>query len=35
MILSQIGKPIDHPKAASAQIIVNDGYNIESGKQGC
>jgi S-adenosylmethionine synthetase len=30
MILSQIGKPIDHPKAASAQIIVNDGYNIES-----
>ena len=30
MILSQIGKPIDQPKAASAQIIVNDGYNIES-----
>jgi S-adenosylmethionine synthetase len=30
MILSQIGKPIDHPKAASAQIIVNDGYNIGS-----
>ncbi len=30
MILSQIGKPIDHPKAASAQIIVNDGYKIES-----
>jgi S-adenosylmethionine synthetase len=28
MILSQIGKPIDHPKAASAQIIVDEGYNI-------
>ena len=30
MLLSQIGKPIDHPKAASAQIIVEDGNNIES-----
>lgn len=30
MILSQIGKPIDHPKAASAQIIVEDGYSIPS-----
>jgi S-adenosylmethionine synthetase len=30
MLLSQIGKPIDHPKAASAQIIVEDGSNIES-----
>jgi S-adenosylmethionine synthetase len=30
MLLSQIGKPIDHPKAASAQIIVEDGYNMES-----
>ena len=30
MLLSQIGKPIDHPKAASAQIIVEDGYSIES-----
>jgi len=30
MILSQIGKPIDHPKAASAQIIVDEGYNIAS-----
>ena len=30
MILSQIGKPIDHPKAASAQIIVEEGYNIDS-----
>jgi len=29
-LLSQIGKPIDHPKAASAQIIVEDGSNIES-----
>ncbi len=29
MLLSQIGKPIDHPKAASAQIIVEEGYNIE------
>ena len=28
MILSQIGKPIDHPKAASAQIIVDECYNI-------
>lgn len=30
MILSQIGKPIDHPKAASAQVIVEDGYNMDS-----
>ena len=30
MILSQIGKPIDHPKAASAQIIVEDGYSMGS-----
>lgn len=30
MILSQIGKPIDHPKAASAQIIVEEGYKIDS-----
>ena len=30
MILSQIGKPIDHPKAASAQIIVEEGYNVDS-----
>lgn len=30
MLLSQIGKPIDHPKAASAQIIVEDGYSVES-----
>ncbi len=30
MLLSQIGKPIDHPKAASAQIIVEEGYSVES-----
>jgi len=30
MLLSQIGVPIDHPKAASAQIIVEDGYSMES-----
>ena len=30
MLLSQIGKPIDHPKAASAQIIVENGYSMES-----
>ena len=29
MILSQIGKPIDQPKAASTQIILEDGYNLE------
>jgi S-adenosylmethionine synthetase len=30
MLLSQIGKPIDHPKAASAQIIAEDGYSMGS-----
>ena len=30
MLLSQIGQPIDHPKAASAQIILEDGYKMES-----
>lgn len=30
MLLSQIGKPIDNPKAASAQLIMKDGYKIES-----
>ncbi len=30
MLLSQIGKPIDHPKAASAQVIVKDDNSIES-----
>jgi S-adenosylmethionine synthetase len=30
MILSQIGKPIDQPKAASAQIIVDKGYDMNS-----
>lgn len=29
MILSQIGKPIDQPKAASTQIILEDGYKLE------
>lgn len=29
MILSQIGKPIDQPKAASAQIIAQNGYKVE------
>jgi len=32
MTLSQIGKPIDQPKAASAQIIPEDGYNLDSVK---
>jgi S-adenosylmethionine synthetase len=30
MILSQIGKPIDQPKAASAQVIVEEGYSLDS-----
>jgi S-adenosylmethionine synthetase len=29
MILSQIGKPIDHPKAATAQVILEDGYTMD------
>ena len=32
MTLSQIGKPIDQPKAASAQIIPEDGYSLNSVK---
>ena len=32
MTLSQIGKPIDQPKAASAQIIPEEGYNLNSVK---
>lgn len=32
MILSQIGKPIDQPKAASAQIIPEEGYALNSVK---
>lgn len=32
-ILSQIGKPIDHPKAASAQLILQDGYRLEDVKK--
>jgi S-adenosylmethionine synthetase len=30
MILSQIGSPIDQPKAASAQLILEDGYQMEA-----
>jgi len=30
MLLSQIGKPIDNPKAASAQLILEDGYKVET-----
>mgnify|MGYP005836750285 FL=1 len=30
MLLSQIGKPIDNPKAASAQLILEEGYRIEA-----
>jgi S-adenosylmethionine synthetase len=30
MILSQIGSPIDQPKAASAQLILEDNYQIET-----
>lgn len=29
MLLSQIGKPIDQPKAASTQVILEDGYKLE------
>ena len=29
MILSQIGKPIDQPKAATSQVILADGYKLE------
>ncbi|WP_297982061.1 methionine adenosyltransferase [uncultured Methanobrevibacter sp.] len=29
MILSQIGKPIDQPKAASAGLILEDGYDMD------
>jgi len=32
MTLSQIGKPIDQPKAASAQIIPEEGYSLNSVK---
>lgn len=32
MLLSQIGKPIDRPKAASAQIIPEEGYTLNSVK---
>lgn len=30
MLLSQIGKPIDQPKAASSQIIVQKGFKMEN-----
>ncbi|AXV37642.1 MAG: methionine adenosyltransferase [Methanobacteriaceae archaeon] len=30
MLLSQIGKPVDQPKAASAQIILEDGYKMDA-----
>ena len=29
MLLSQIGKPIDQPKAASTQVILEEGYKLE------
>ncbi len=29
MILSQIGKPIDQPKAATSQVILDKGYKLE------
>ncbi len=28
MILSQIGSPVDQPKAASAQVILENGYEL-------
>lgn len=30
MLLSQIGKPIDQPKAATSQLILEDGYKMEN-----
>jgi S-adenosylmethionine synthetase len=30
MLLSQIGKPVDQPKAASSQIILKEGYQEET-----
>lgn len=29
MILSQIGKPIDQPRAATSQLILEDGYKLD------
>jgi S-adenosylmethionine synthetase len=29
MLLSQIGKPIDQPKAATSQLILEEGYKLE------
>ncbi|MCK9151096.1 methionine adenosyltransferase [Methanobacterium alcaliphilum] len=33
MILSQIGKPIDQPKAATSQIILQDGFKMDEVQQ--
>ena len=33
MILSQIGKPIDQPKAATCQIIVKEGFTMDDVKE--
>ncbi|MBI5679298.1 MAG: methionine adenosyltransferase [Methanobacterium sp.] len=30
MLLSQIGKPVDNPKAASAQVILENGYQMDT-----
>jgi S-adenosylmethionine synthetase len=30
MLLSQIGKPIDQPKAATSQIILEEGYDMDT-----
>lgn len=30
MLLSQIGKPVNHPKAASVQMILENGYQLEN-----
>ena len=32
MLLSQIGRPIDNPKAASTQVILEDGCKLEDVK---
>ncbi len=33
-LLSQIGKPIDQPTIAAAQVVMNDGYSLDSKVQG-
>ena len=30
LLLSQIGKPIDEPKAATSQLILEEGYNMDN-----